>query len=96
MHSGQLRLRPVNQTRHGTHVKEQNAKLRGAEGQVDGGSGNENAPVGEHGALVVLVKLLANIRCRLALQKPQNLREKQRTKYCEQNASFLLLMLRII
>lgn len=50
------------------HVKEEHAKLRGAEGQVDDGSRHKNTPIRQHCALVVRVELFTDARKRFALE----------------------------
>lgn len=55
------------------HVQEKHAEFRGAEGQIDHGSRYENSPVGEHGALVVLIQLFANVNDSFPLQESEDL-----------------------
>ena len=57
-----------------THIQKKHAKFWGTEGQIHHGRRDENAPVREHSALVVLVQLFANLDHLFSLQKPEDLR----------------------
>lgn len=79
-------MRTVNRT----HIQSEDAQLRKVEGHTGNGCGNEDAPVGDHRALVVSLELTFDNVRRLPFEPLEGVREKVGQRPTNMRSQFCL------